>query len=105
MGGDQPAQHAAYRQAQHGFESLVPWHANQPLWHAYNAFLTEMFNFMMVSYETGVRHGAAYEQLRQSVVGDLRQCPTCRAVGVSPAGETCPECQGTGTVALNEKQP
>jgi hypothetical protein len=95
-----PEQHAAYRQAQHAFERLVPWHADPQLWNAYNAFLSELVDFAMVSYETGVRHGAAYEHLRQSVVGELRQCPTCRGVGVISPEETCPACQGTGTVAL-----
>lgn len=95
-----PEQHAAYRQAQHAFERLVPWHSDQQLWNAYNAFISELFDFAMVSYETGVRHGAAYEHLRQSVVGELRQCPTCRGVGLTSEEETCPECRGTGTVAL-----
>ncbi len=95
-----PEQHAAYQQARHAFERLVPWLPDaQHIWHAYNAFISEMFDFVMVSYETGVRHGAAFEHLRRSVVGELRQCSTCRGVGVNPDEDRCPDCKGTGVMA------
>ena len=99
-----PEQHAAYRQAQEAFERLVPWLPDTPpLWDAYNAFISEMFDFVMVSYEAGVRHGAAYEHLRRAVVGDLRQCPACRGVGMSADEDRCPDCKGTGIVALQDE--
>jgi RecJ-like exonuclease len=58
------------------------------------------FNFVMASYTAGIRHGAAYENLRRSVVGELIQCDACWGVGATEDRDVCAACGGTGTVAL-----
>lgn len=59
-----------------------------------------VFDFIMGAYSAGVRHGAAYENLRRSVVGETTTCRACRSVGITKDGNTCASCGGTGTVAL-----
>jgi len=62
----------------------------------------------MASYDAGIRHGAAYENLRRSVIGDLVQCRDCWGTGTVTWGmdipadehEVCASCGGSGTVAL-----
>ena len=58
-----------------------------------------VFNYIMGAYSAGVRHGAAYEGLRRSVVGEVTTCGVCQGVGAKDEG-TCRSCAGTGTVAL-----
>jgi DnaJ-class molecular chaperone len=51
-------------------------------------------------YQAGVRHGAAYEHLRRSVIGDLVQCRACIGLGATKQEDTCTSCGGTGVVTL-----
>lgn len=99
--GINPERHATFRQAENRFEEMLPWmRQNELVWRAYNEYSSEMFNFVMESYAAGLKHGAAYENLRRSVVGEATGCRTCWSVGLTKTGETCPTCGGTGTVAM-----
>ncbi len=58
------------------------------------------FNFVMGAYSAGIRHGAAYEGLRRTVIGEVVQCKDCWGVGATKHRDVCASCGGTGTVAL-----
>lgn len=61
-------------------------------------------SMFLAMYEAGLRHGASYENLRRSIVGETVGCLPCQGVGLSQAGETCGNCGGTGTVALTDSK-
>lgn len=67
--------------------------------HPYIAFEESLFNFVQQAYSEGLRHGAAFENLRREVIGDLSQCRTCWGIGLTEQGYTCTSCGGTGIVA------
>ncbi len=102
--GLDPTQHAKYVQAEHAFISAIPWlKDHRPTKLLYNEYSNETFNFIMSAYSSGLRHGAAFENLRRSVVGETAQCHVCWGLGINLAGETC-SCGGTGIVALGGTQ-
>lgn len=96
-----PEYYAAYRRAEEAFEAMLPWlKDNEPVYRAYNEYTTAMLSFSLDAHESGIRHGAVFESLRRSVVGETTGCRTCWSFGLTKTGETCPTCGGTGTVAL-----
>jgi hypothetical protein len=44
--------------------------------------------------------GAAFENLRRTVVGERTGCRTCWSAGITNDGATCVECGGSGVVAM-----
>ncbi len=98
--GMDPEQHAKYVKAEHAFVTAIPWlKDHRPTKLLYNDYSNETFMFIMSAYYAGLRHGAAFENLRRSVVGDTALCHGCWGLGITNAGETC-SCGGTGTVAI-----
>lgn len=70
----------------------------------YDGAATSLFIAM---YDAGLRHGAAYENLRRSIVGELITCEACWGTGMAKGedyrrvpGTTCAVCGGAGTVAM-----
>ena len=59
-----------------------------------------IFALALDLYSVGIRHGAAYEHLRRSVVGEISVCRGCFGAGVTHDDEACTGCGGTGTVAM-----
>ena len=95
-----PEQHAAYRRALASLQRAVTVTNTPEGFRAYGDYEGEIFNYIMASYDAGLRHGAAYENLRRSVVGEVTACRACWSVGITKDGSTCSTCGGTGTVAL-----
>jgi hypothetical protein len=72
---------------------------------AFHLFLdyTAAFNNLAEAmYQTGLQHGAAFENLRRVLVGDVVKCVPCGSTGLSKAADICTSCGGTGTVALKD---
>lgn len=93
-----PEEHAAERRALHEagqHQAAIPAPARQAL----ERYQERLFELAIALYDAGVKHGAAYEHLRRSVVGEVSMCWPCHGVGAMKNGETCGECGGTGTVA------
>jgi hypothetical protein len=71
----------------------------------YDAAATSLY---LAMYDAGLRHGAAYEHLRRSLVGETVTCTACWSTGMTydeGTGKThrntiCKTCGGTGTVAM-----
>lgn len=96
-----PETWAAYQQAERAFEAMLPWmRDNEPVYRAYNELSAATLSFALESHRSGIRQGAAFENLRRLVVGETTGCRTCWSVGLTKTGETCSTCGGTGTVAM-----
>lgn len=95
-----PAEHAAYAQAREALYHEMGTLGTQTAFRTYGDFEAAIFNFIMGAYSAGLRHGAAYENMRRSVVGELAQCRDCWGVGATTHRDVCASCGGTGTVAL-----
>jgi len=90
----------AFAQARAALYDAEPHLRTVPFEHPINEFDNQMMDLFYAAYEAGLRHGAAYEHLRRSVVGEVIQCRPCVGLGANKAGECCCHCGGTGTVAL-----
>lgn len=95
-----PVQHAAYTQARANLQRAVTVTNTPEGFRTYGDYEGEIFNYIMATYDAGLRHGAAYEHLRRSVIGEFTACRKCWSVGVTKNGHVCSSCGGTGTVAL-----
>lgn len=95
-----PVRHAHYAQAHENLKRAVTILDTKEGYRAYGDYEGDIFNFIMASYYGGLRHGAAYENLRRSVIGELTQCRDCWGVGATKDRDVCASCGGTGTVAL-----
>ncbi len=106
LGSINPQANTGYQQAREAFIAFTPELQDHPVnfddprtaafWRMEEA----MFSFALSSYDVGVRHGAAYEHLRRTVVGELQTCLPCQATGLArDGGGACRHCGGTGTVA------
>jgi hypothetical protein len=91
---------ARYMQAREAFLQAEPAIRDAKIRHPFNEYDEAVTALVMAAYDAGLRHGAAYEHLRRTVIEDLVQCRTCWGVGVSKDEATCTSCGGTGTVAL-----
>jgi hypothetical protein len=94
-----PVEHAAYRQAQQRIEAFFD-NLGLRAFDRPGDYDATFCTFVQAMYQAGLRHGAAYEHLRRSVIGDLVQCRTCNGVGVPKEENTCISCGGIGTVAM-----
>ncbi len=95
-----PEEHAAFVRARDRLQEAVTVTNTEERRRYYGDYEAAFFNFVMGAYNAGIRHGAAYENLRQSVIGELAQCPDCWGVGATRQRDVCASCGGTGTVAL-----
>jgi hypothetical protein len=100
LGAINPTGHAAYAQAWEALGSAVSASGDAAMLRPYWGYEGVVFDFIMSAYYAGIRHGAAYENLRRSVVGELAQCEDCWGVGATDDRDVCTTCGGTGTVAL-----
>lgn len=92
-----PEDSAAERKALKAFEREWPGVATgrrNTFWHYQEA----VFSLAIAMYTAGLRHGATYENLRRTVVGDVRQCRPCWGTGIDDHGQDCPACGGAGLV-------
>lgn len=94
-----------FAQARQALYNAEPHLRTVPFEHPINEFDNQMMNVFYAAYEAGLRHGAAYEHLRRTVVGEVIQCRPCVGLGADKAGERCSHCGGTGTVALRAAAP
>ncbi len=100
LGAINPTQHAAYARAIRDVRHEVAVLDTREGYRAYGDWEAAVFNYIMGAYSAGIRHGAAYENLRRSVVGEVTACRICWSVGITEGGDVCATCGGTGTVAL-----
>jgi hypothetical protein len=100
IGALHPECGAKYMQARKAFLDAEPAIRDAPVGHPFNTLDDAVTALVMVAYDAGVRHGAAYEHLRRMVIGDLVQCRACWGVGATEHEDVCPSCGGTGTVAM-----
>lgn len=106
LGSIVPEERAGYERAQEAFLELEPHLRTEigtpitddPRRAAFWNLADAMFLFAIRSYDAGVRHGAAYENLRRSVIGETKHCLRCQGGGVTRDGATCPACGGVGVV-------
>lgn len=94
-----PEAHAAYVQARKAVLRAEPQIKAAGFHHPWSKFEDASMNLMMAGYHSGLRHGAAFENLRRTVIGDLSQCRTCWGVGITEIGQACRSCGGNGVVA------
>jgi hypothetical protein len=87
-------------QGRKAFLDAEPAIRNAPYPHPFHTLDDAVTGLVMAAYDAGLRHGAAYEHLRRSVIGDLVQCRTCWGVGMTKDEATCTNCGGTGVVAM-----
>ncbi len=99
MGSICPQESALERQALAVFERDYPAIVNSPSPNSFWRYQEEVFAYAIAMYRAGLRHGAAYEHLRSSVVGELKQCRDCWGAGMTRKGDICGTCSGNGTVA------
>ncbi len=104
-----PEEVAAYLQARAAMVQALPLLADLPSHHPWHLLDEVAFAWAGRCYMKGVAAGAAYEQLRRTLVGPTRSCPTCFGHGkldedgrrsTAGNGETCARCAGVGTVAV-----
>jgi hypothetical protein len=94
-----PEAYAAYTRAAGTLHRVLVEHGIHPL-DACDDFEAAHFNLTTTMYDAGLRHGAAFEHLRRSVIGDVAVCMACRGLGFTGTDDVCVTCGGTGTVAL-----
>ncbi len=103
-----PEAMAAYRQARATMVQAVPVLADLPVSHPWTKVDEAAMALWCDAWTAGVRAGAAYEQLRQAVLGPTRVCGACDGFGIAGKGapdvhadayERCRACGGVGTVA------
>lgn len=99
MGSICPQESALERQALEAFERDYPAIVNSPSPNSFWRYQEEVFAYALALYRAGLRHGAAYEHLRSSVVGERKQCRDCYGAGMTRKGDICGTCSGNGTVA------
>jgi hypothetical protein len=92
-----PEERAAERQALRALWELDPRFRDPDS--PFARYQEAMFELALALYTAGLRHGAAFENLRRTVVGEVTLCRACQGVGVDRTGETCLGCEGAGTVA------
>ncbi len=95
-----PVEHAAYVQARNRLQEAVTVTDTEEGRRYYGDYEAAFFDFVMGACSAGIRHGAAYENLRRSVIGEVVQCKNCWGVGATKHRGLCGSCGGTGTVAL-----
>jgi hypothetical protein len=96
-----PEEYAALRHAQEDVVRAYPQFASDGRDNMlFGTVSDEAMNFAMMMYNAGLRHGAAYEHLRRSVIGEVTQCRSCWGVGATEREDVCHACGGTGTVAM-----
>lgn len=91
--------YAEWIQNRAAFIAAVPALASRPFNHPFTKYEETTFDLSVRAYTVGIRHGAAYENLRRTVIGDLSQCRTCWGVGITEISQPCRSCGGTGVVA------
>lgn len=91
-----PEEHAAERRALREFHLVHPEFDHDIS--AFSEYQESVYALAIALYSAGLRHGAAYEGLRRSVVGERMTCDTCWGAGITRAGHDCPTCRGTGLV-------
>ena len=94
-----PDEAAAARKALAAFKREYPAIANDGR-NSFWGHQETMLAYALSLYDAGLRHGASYEHLRRSVVGDVGRCRECWGAGITKDGNTCTSCGGTGTIAL-----
>ncbi len=100
LGAINPTLHAAYNRAVRDIRREVEVLDTKEAFRVYGDWEAAVFNFVMGAYSAGIRHGAAYEHLRRSVIGEVVQCKDCWGVGATKHRDMCASCGGTGTVAF-----
>lgn len=65
-------------------------------------FESASLSFALAMYDAGIRQGAAFENLRRSMVGEFVQCMKCFGTGSNEDGGGCKTCGGNGTVAMKD---
>ncbi len=95
-----PTQHAAYARAVEDVRREVAILDTKEAYRLYGDWEAAVFNYIMGSYSAGIRHGAAYENLRRAVVGEVVHCRDCWGVGATKHRDVCAACGGSGTVTL-----
>lgn len=94
-----PEEWAEYTQACNQLSNVLERHGIP--WQEAGDFESAATALLLASYDAGIRHGAAFENLRRSVVGEITGCPACIYTGLAKDGASCGICGGTGTVAMN----
>ncbi len=95
-----PTLHAAYARAIRDVRHEVAVLDTKEALRVYGDWEAAVFDYIMGSYEAGIRHGAAYEHLRRTVIGEVVQCKDCWGVGATEHRDVCGSCAGTGTVTF-----
>ncbi|MDP9356562.1 MAG: hypothetical protein M3R02_14995 [Chloroflexota bacterium] len=102
-----PEAMATYRQARATMVQEMPALADLPVSHPWTQLDEASMSLWCDAWTAGVRAGAAYEHLRQAVLGPTRICGICDGFGVVGNGapdahaneyERCRACGGIGTV-------
>jgi hypothetical protein len=99
MGVICPEEQAEYSQAHRQLERVASA-AGIDLYRTIGDYDAAAVSLYLAMYDAGLRHGAAYENLRRSMVGELVACTACWSTGVTRDDTTCKTCGGTGTVAM-----
>ena len=105
-----PEEMALYKQIRSAVLRELPILNRVPADHPWVKLDEAALALWCASWMAGVAAGAAYENLRRTLVGPRRVCPQCWGVGTAgprrsdrdpDAGgtEVCPTCAGNGTVA------
>jgi hypothetical protein len=94
-----PEQYGEYIRATQQLEAYFAG-AGIDAFRVFNDYQAAHFNYSEAIYQCGLRHGAAFENLRRAVIGDVVTCQACRSLGATKDGNTCRVCGGTGTVAM-----
>ncbi len=100
LGAISPTEHAIYAQAREALAAMVTKHNDAGELRAFWQYEESFFNLAMEGYYAGLRHGAAYENLRRAVVGEVVHCRDCWGVGATKHRDVCAACGGSGTVTL-----
>lgn len=102
-----PVEHAEYDQARERLGHMLSAHGIGG-YRECGDYDAATLSLIMAMYDAGLRHGAAFENLRRSMVGEVVTCRACLGTGATYEPETgkvnhhstCTTCGGTGTVAM-----
>ncbi len=104
-----PVEEASYLRARAAFIQELPILQHVPASHPFHKMDEATWSWGINAYMQGIRDGAAYEHLRQSLIGPMKTCGTCHGIGslgerspynMAGGPEVCPTCKGNGTVAI-----
>jgi hypothetical protein len=96
-----PTEGVAYKQAHKRLEAFIRGRGHNCVREGWD-YDEATFNLILAMYNAGIRHGAAYENLRRSVVGELVMCRACWGQGITKDESVCQACAGNGTVVLKD---